>query len=493
MGIIKKQSISGSIYSYIGVGLGFVISGILFPNLLSKNEIGLLRILVSYSTLLAQFAILGVNTVTIKLFPSFRDIEKKHHGYLGMALLISLVGFIITIATYLGAHNYIVEHAKEKSALFIPYYYYVVPMVFFTLLFGVFDTYYRVLYNAVKGIIYKEIIQRSLIIISVVLYYFNLVDFHILVILYTIAIVSPSLLLLFALIKDRLLFLKPDFKFINKKLARQMANVALFGIIASYSGVLVVNIDILMIDHYLGLNNAGVYTITFFFGTLILIPMRTMGKISSVVISDAWKINDKKTIIDIYRKSSISLSVAGMLLLIGIWGNIDNVFKIIGSGYESGKYVVLFIALANITDVFLGVSPHIIVNSPHYRWLSYLLIFFAILVIVTNYLFIPRYGIVGAAFASFISKAVYNIAKYLFLYWKWKFQPFTIKHFYLIIVSLITWYISTLIPTLNNFIIDIIVRSAFITLLFTVSVYYLKISTDINASINKIYHRILGH
>ncbi len=493
MGIIKKQSISGSIYSYIGVGLGFVLSGILLPNLLSKNEIGLLRVLLSYSTLLAQFAIFGMNTVAVKLFPSFRNPQKKHHGFLGIVLLVSMAGFLLTTTIYLGMHNYIVESAKEKSSLFIPYYYYVVPMVFFTLLFGIFDTYYRVLYNAVIGIIYKEVAQRGLIIASVILYFFKLINFHTLVILYTLAIISPSLFLLVALIKDKILFVKPDLSFIDKKLARQMASVAFFGIVASYSGVLVVNIDILMVDHYLGLSNAGIYTITFFFGTLILVPLRTMGKISSVVIADAWKNNDRKTIMDIYRKSSLSLSVAGLLLLIGIWGNIDNIFKIIGTDYQAGKYVVLFIALANITDVFLGISPHIIVNSPHYRWLSFLLIFFTVLVIVTNYIFIPLYGIIGAALASLISKLIYNIAKYLFLYWKWRFQPFNIKHLYLILISIVTWYISTLIPTFNNFIIDIVIRSAAITTLYTTGIYYLKISTDINTSINKIFYRIRGH
>ncbi len=493
MGIIKKQSISGSIYSYIGVGLGFIISGILFPNLLSKDEIGLLRILVSYSTLLAQFAVLGFNTVTIKLFPNFRSTEKKHHGFLGLALLISLIGFIITVAIYLGLHHYIVNNAKDKSALFIPYYYYVIPLLFFTLLFGIFDTYYRVLYNAVKGIIYKEVVQRILIVISILLYYFKLISFNSLVIFYSVAIISPAIFLLFALIKDKVFFIKPSLSFIDKKFAKKMASIALFGIIASYSGVLVQNIDLIMVDHYLGLSNAGIYTITFFFGTLILVPLRTMGKISSVVIADAWKTNDLKTIMDIYQKSSLSLSVAGLLLLIGIWGNIDNIFKIIGADYESGKYVILFIALANITDVFLGVSPHIIVNSPHYRWLSFLLIFFTILVIVTNYIFIPMYGIIGAALASLISKVAYNMAKYLFLYWKWRFQPFTVKHLYLIAISIFTWYLSELIPPFNHFIIDIIIRSAIITLLFTTSVYYLKISNDINTSINKIYHRLSGH
>jgi O-antigen/teichoic acid export membrane protein len=489
VGINQRHSLSGAAYSYVGVGLGFLISGLLFPRILSTDQVGLLRVLVSYSTLLAQFAVLGFNTVTVKLFPFFRNEKKGHHGFLGFALLIALSGFILTTAIYLGLHHYIVENAKEKSQLFVTYYYYVIPMMFFTLLFGVFDTYYRVLYNAVTGIAYKEVVQRILIIISIVLFYFGFIDFKWLVIFYTIAVISPSLLMLISLIRNNHFFIKPDFKFIDKALGRQMIGVAFFGIVASYSGVLVQNIDLIMVDHYLGLSYAGIYAITFFFGTLILIPLRTMGKISSVVIADSWKNNDLENIRSIYQKSTLTLGIAGVFLFVGIWGNIDNIFHLVGKNYEAGKYVILFIGLANLCDVFSGISPHIIVNSPKYRWLSYLLILFAGLVIVTNWVFIPLYGIVGAALASFISKLLYTLMKHLFLYKQFGLQPYTYKHLILLLLGAVTWYLSSLVPPHSFYLIDILIRSLVISLLFLPAVYYLKISEDFNGIVRAVLLR----
>jgi len=491
LGIIQKQSISGSIYAYIGVILGFLISGLLFPRLLLKNEIGLLRLLVSYSMLLAQFAVLGMNTVTVKLFPYFRDQEKKHHGFLGLAVLVSLAGFIFTTGIYLALHDYIVSSAKEKSSLFIPYYYYVIPLFFFTMLFGVFDTYYRALYNAVKGVIYKEIIQRVLVIISILLFYFGFIDFHKMVLLYTISMIAPTILLFAELIKDKQLFLIPDFSFLSKKLIRQISTVALFGIISSYSGVLIMNIDLVMVDHYLGLSLTGVYTIAFFFGTLVVIPARTMGKITSVVIADAWKANDKKTILDIYKKSTLSLAVAGTLIFIGLWSNIDNVFSIIGRNYESGKYVILFIGLANLVEMFVGSSSHIIVNSPKYKWLSYLLIIYTLIIITTNILFIPVYGIAGAAIASLISRIVYGLLRFSFLKYYYHFQPYSFKHLLIIIVGIVVWFISSLIPPFNFFILDIFIRSSVISLLFIPAIYFLNISEDINRIIDQLIIRFI--
>jgi len=486
LGVIQKQSISGTIYSYLGVVLGFITTGWLFPRILSTEQVGLLRILVSYSVLFAQFASLGINSVSVKLFPYFRDPEKKHHGYLGLTLMVGLAGFLLSTLIYLLLKPMFVARAAGKSSLFIDYFYYVVPLILFTLLFSLFDTYYRVLYNAVKGIVYKEVVQRLLILVAILLYFFKLIDFQWLVILYVLAFISPALFLMGTLIKDKMFYVKPDFAFIDKKMAREMLNVAFFGILASFSGVLVLNIDVIMVNQYLGLAAAGIYTIAFFFGTLILVPSRTMGKISSVVIADAWKTDDRKTIMDIYRKSSLSLSVIGFLLFIGVWGNLDNIFHIVGKDYTAGKYVILFIGLANLSDLFMGVSAHIILNSKYFRWLSYLLFIFAFLLIVTNLLLIPRFGITGAAIASLISKYIYNGLKFIFLYRKYKFQPFSYRHILIVIFAFTAWYLSTVIPAFDHFIVDLIIRSTVIGTLFLVPVYFFKISDDINRKVRSV-------
>jgi O-antigen/teichoic acid export membrane protein len=443
--------------------------------------------------LLAQFAILGMNAVTIKLFPYFRDQEKKHHGFLGLAILISLAGFLFSTGIYLMLHDYIISNAKEKSSMFIPYFYYVIPLFFFTMLFGLFDTYYRVLYNAVKGTIYKEVVQRVLVILSILLFYFEVVDFQTMVILYTISMIAPTIFLFLELIKDKQLFLIPDFNFLDKKLVKQISTVALFGIISSYSGVLIMNIDLVMVDHYLGLSQAGVYTIAFFFGTLVIIPARTMGKITSVVIADAWKSDDKKTILDIYKKSTLSLPVAGTLVFIGLWANIDNVFSIIGPNYEPGKYVILFIGLANLVEMFASSSSHVIVNSPKYKWLSYLLLIYTVIIIITNILFIPVYGIIGAAIASLISRVIYGLLRFTFLRYYYHFQPYNFKHMLIVIVGFSVWYISTFIPHFEFFVNDIIIRSTVISVLFIPTIYFLHISEDINRMINLLLKRITNN
>jgi len=324
------------------------------------------------------------------------------------------------------------------------------------------------------------------VLIVIGLYFFRVIDFHQTVVLYLIALISPTILFFLSLIYNKQLFLKPDLAFIDKKMSREMLDVGFFGILASFSGVLVLNIDTIMVERMLGLSAAGIYSITFFFGTLILIPLRTMGKISSVVIADAWKKSDLDTIEDIYKKSSISLSILGILLFVGIWGNIDNVFILLQADYLPGKMVIFYIGIANLFDIALGVSPHIIVNSKYYRSLSFMLIGFAIFLVVTNLILIPQYGIIGAAIASLISKFVFSVTKFVFIYKKFGIQPFSSKIVYLIAIGIAVYWLSTLMPVFENFIVDIILRSSFIGLLFLLLVYFAKISSDVNSKIEDV-------
>jgi O-antigen/teichoic acid export membrane protein len=491
LGIIQKQSISGVIWSYVGVGLGFLTTAILFTRFLETEEIGLLRLLVSYASILAMFSSLGVTSVTIRMFPHFRNEKEKHHGFLGLALMVVIVGFLLSSIVYILLKNWLLEGAEEKSALFIPFFYAVIPLTFFNVLFGVLDAYFRVLYNAVKGIAYKEVFQRVFIIGIVFLYYFQIVGFSLFVWLYVLAYLTPVLFFVASVVKQKKVFLKPDLKFLSTPLRKEMASVAFFGILASFSGILVQSIDVIMIDRFLGLSAAGIYTIGFFFGTLILIPMRTMAKIGSVVIADAWKKNDLKTISEVYTKSSLTLSIVGLLFFVGIWGNIDNVFQLVGEEYSAGRYVILFIALANLTEVGMGMSSYIISNSTYYKWLTYLLVIFAGIIVITNFIFIPMYGIMGAALASFLSKLVFNLMKLAFIKIRFGLYPFTRKHLLLAAIAVAAWYISTFIPAFANYIIDIVIRNTALSILFLVPVYFFRISDDLNGRAEWVLKEVL--
>ncbi len=486
MGIIKRQSIKGTIYSYIGVVLGFITTGLLYPFVLQEGEIGVLKLLMSYSALAAQVAGLGFNGVTVRLFPYFRDKKTAHKGFLYLGMIITAFGLIITLGGLAIIEPWIIEESIEKSALFTEYFYLIYPLVVFQLIFAFLDNYYTQLYNSTFAIFLKELVQRSLIIASILAFFFGYITYTQFVYLFIIMVSFPTLLLIAQIYRDNELKINPTFKYIDSNLKRQIIEVSLFSILTSFTGVIILNIDSIMLSFMVGVSATGIYAINYFFGVLVKVPIRPMVKISNAVISESWKNNDIENIRDIYKKSTISQMVMGSFLFLGVLINIDSIYQYLPPNYEQGKYVLIFIGLASWLEMATGVSKSVIGTSKYYKVQSLAMVGLAIMVIATNYIFIPIYGIAGAGFASFLSLFAFNAFRYFFIWWKFKMQPYNFKNLLILIIAIALFFISELLPLTNNYFIDIAYRSSIITILYGGIVYFTKISEEVNSMVDSI-------
>lgn len=479
MGIIQRQTIKGTVAAYTGVIIGFVTTVLIYPRIFSTDEIGLLRLLVAYSALFAQFSTLGFTRVATMMFPYFRNYENKHNGFFPLALTVSLVGLVIAVALILILKPWILGEGEEKSILFSGYFYYILPLLLFTLVFVILDNYYKVLYNSVQGTFLKDFVQRVIVLIGALLFLFSLISFREYVYIFLLAFFIPAISLLFLLMKEKQITLKFNLKFITDDLRKKMIQVSFYGILTSFSGLLVLNIDSIMINKMLDLSSTGIYAITFFFGTVILIPSRSLLKISSVIIADSWKNKDMPTINSIYFKSCLNQFILAMLLFVGIWANIHNIFHILPPEYEAGKYVIFFISLSGVIQMAGGTSNMILFTSPRYRTHTYFMIVLVVLLIASNLIFIPRYGITGAALASALSFLVFNLLKFIYLSSVFHLKPYNYKIFLVLVFGIATYFLNLLLPELDNFILDIIIRSGLITVLFFVLILGFRISEDI--------------
>ena len=155
MGIIRKQSIIGSILVYLGAALGFITSAILFPKIFSAEQIGLISLLVTYSVLFAQLASAGfLNTIT-RLFPYFRNDEKNHHGFLFLTLTVVSIASILMVGVYFLTEPLITSNKSNDNNLFGSYAFLIVPLFIFTVFFNILDFYAKALFNATRGILLK--------------------------------------------------------------------------------------------------------------------------------------------------------------------------------------------------------------------------------------------------------------------------------------------------------------------------------------------------
>ncbi len=484
MGIIQKQTIKGTVISYMGVLLGFVTTGLLLPNWFSLEENGVIKLLVANTAIFAQLANLGFASITTRMFTYFRDRNSAHHGFLLIGIGVSVVGFLIALIVFYLLKDWLLLGRDEAGNQMLSQYIdLAVPMILAVTFFHLFDNYYKVLYNAVKGTLYKEVYQRFFILTAIVLFFFDVVDFNGFIWLYIIAYCLPTLMLMFSLILDGEFAVKSDPAFLTKDMTRSLYSVGFFGIMVGFSNIAILNIDSIMVNHYLGLSETGIYGITFFFGTLVIIPSRMVKKITSALLADAWKDNNLKLVQEIYTKTSINQFIIGALILIGIWGNIDNVFHILPEEFKAGRYVILLIGLSNLIEMGAGVSGTIISVSPHYRYMSHFMIILLILIVLSNMLFIPLFGLNGAAFASVFSYTIFILLRFFFLKKKYNMQPFNIKHIKVMVIALVTFGLQLLIPALQHFVLDIAVRSLAITVVYGLLCIQFKASDELMANV----------
>ena len=197
-------------------------------------------------------------------------------------------------------------------------------------------------------------------------------------------------------------------------------------------------------------------------------PSRALTKISVTLLAQSWKDNNIANIDSIYRKSCLNQYIVGVLLFVLLVGNLENVFQILPEEFESGRWVIIFIGLANVLNMLSGVSMHIIGTSPLYRYQNYWMILFIALVIITNILFIPAFGIAGAALASLVSTFTITIIKFVFLKWKFNFQPYSVSILIITLIAGGTLGLNYLIPNLA-FWPDLVIRSVTIGFIFSVS------------------------
>ncbi|PID92317.1 MAG: hypothetical protein CSA96_03810, partial [Bacteroidetes bacterium] len=225
MGIIEKQTIRGSFFSYLGVAFGFITVGLLWPRFLEADAIGVINFLVAIAAILAHLASLGINSVAIRLFPYFRDEKKGHNGFLALALFFCLIGSTLVLLYYLLFKERIIANNIEKSYLVARYACFIVPFTVATLLYNLFDSLHKVSYNAVIGVFVKDFLFRVLNLLLILAYAFFSFRFQLFLNAYFVIFSLPALILIIALARGGQFDLRIRTGFISKDLRRSIVDV----------------------------------------------------------------------------------------------------------------------------------------------------------------------------------------------------------------------------------------------------------------------------
>ena len=484
MGIVRNQSIKNSISFYIGMAIGTINTVIVYPNVFKDNpdHFGLIQILIAYAIVVSTFTTFGIPKTFVRFFPT---IKEKGQLYF-LSLVIPLLGFILSLLVYFLFKEQIFELINASELLRVNFFY-IILLVFFIGFYDVLTAVSRSFLSAATPIFINEVFLKVYSMLVLLLHWFGYLDFTTFLKAYLFGYFLKFIILFLIQWKNDRFSLSFS---INDLKLKEILSFGLFVFVGGASLMIVTRLDMMMIGSMLGLKHVAFYTVAFFIGNVIKISGKSIAAISSPLVAKAFAKNDFKEPQELYTKSSINQLIIGGLLFLCIWLNINEIFSLFPQKFQEGKWVVFYIAIAQLFNMLTGINGTIIVNSKYYRYDLYTNVILVFVTILTNYLLIPEYGIVGAAMATALSVFLFNFMRLVLIKFKMKMHPFSFKTIYTIILLSAIALIVGFLPLSGNVYVDVIWKSFFVLIVFIPLMLYLKLSEDINKIVMDIKKRI---
>ena len=486
MGVIQKSGFWTTVVNYTGAVLGFISLGILYPKLLTPDQVGLTQILKIVATMFTQFSCLGCGNIVLRFFPFFRSGEKQFNGIFTLTFFISLIGVIIVTLLFFLFQPNIIGYFEKQSSLLLQYSMLVIPIAVFLIFHSLFSTWLRSLMKIIVSTIFFEIILRLMFIIVVFIYVWYDLTFDIFITLYALCFAVPAVGLFIYSWKCGILSFRIKITPQIKEYFKPAIKYGLFCLFASIGTLVVGYIDSIMLSGMVGLASVAVYSIANNILTVLQMPYRAFASISSPMVAQYWQQNDMKSMKTIYQKFTLNMVIVSSFLFLLIWLNLDSFYLNMPEVYAAGKWVFFILFIGRLFDIATGLNNIILNTSKKYAWDLYLTVFLIVAAIVSNRLLIPIWEVNGAALATTICIIILSIFRVLMVKKFFHIQPFTNKVWIVMLLGMAVCILISFIPTFLHWTLDVVMRSGLALVLFMLPIYLFKVSDEINANINRV-------
>lgn len=478
---LRKQTIGATLLTYIGFIVGAINVLFILPKCLSLEEIGMRTLLLNSAFFIGPLSRLGITNVIIRYFPYYKENERDKGSFLFFILTVPLIGFLILATVFLLFKNLILSLYIEKSILVAQYYYYLLPLSFFIMYLGVLEYYSQVHHKLLVSAFARQLFVPLASSLSAILYFAGLINFTGFIQFLILIFALTCLFNILNILSIGQLKLKPNFSVFRQSTKNGIPVYAAYSSVYILSPAVIAGFGSIMMSSIAGLSATGIFAIAYFIGTILNVPQRVLSTATSPLLGEAWKNKELLKIKSLYKKTSILQMTTGLFLFALIWTNIDSIFSLMphSSLFIQGKWALLLIAIGTLLDVSSGNNTDLIITSDKYKFNLISILLLLVVMIVSNYFLIKYFEINGAGLACLLSIIFYNAIKFVFIYIKFRIQPFSTQSVKVLFIGILAMLVAYYIPTLNAPIIDIAVKSFLISIIMIPLVILLKISPDI--------------
>lgn len=473
MSVIRRQGIKNTVYTYLGIILGVLSTLYIQPFFLTKEQVGITRLIITVSAILTSFSCLGITGLVTRFFPLFHDSEKKHNGFFTVAVAVPLLGFALCLLFVKIFEEKLVGLYGNNGPLLSVYFWPIMLSALFNCLVFAFNAYCNAIQKSTIPTLINEVYNRVALIGCILLFSYGITTQNQYIYSLSAIFIVQMLLLLAAISVYDHPKINPTFFFNNTHLP-EMVRYSLVATFMQIAGVCLKFIDIFFVGKYKDLDQVGVYSIAAFIGLVLETPLGAIEKIAGAKIARLFAAKDLKGIQKIYTLSSKYLMVFCGLLGCILVSCIEPTLGLLPGGYQEGTWVTIIICIGAFFNAATGVNYSILNYSNQYKLGA--LFYFGLLVLtcLLNIWLIPTFGIMGAAIATATASVLHNILRYSLIKWKLNMQPFTKDTLRILIIIPFTLLLACLISIDNPYLL-IISRGAACVIVFVFLLILLKV------------------
>jgi len=206
--------------------------------------------------------------------------------------------------------------------------------------------------------------------------------------------------------------------------------------------------DVFMLGYFKNLEAVAIYNVAFKIASLTPFILSAAVGIFMPIASKLIK-KDIAILNDFYQRVT-KWSVFPTLILILVIFHFPEIFlKLFGDQYLQASTPLKILLLTYLIHAIFGPNGALNVALGDTKFIAYYSFFGAITNILLNYFLIPRFGVSGAAFASFISVLLMNLIASFKLYYLNKLSPFTKEYIAFLIIIPFAYIIKKISVVLN--------------------------------------------
>ena len=500
MGVIAKQSIRGTIVTYLGIAVGIVTTFFVLTRFLTAEEIGLTRVLIDAATLFIGLAQLGTNASIIRFYPYFKEKESDDdHGFFFWALIVPFVGFLFFALIYWACQAPLSAWFGDKSPLFVEYYYFVLPLAFFMLYQAISESTCNVLMHIVLPRGVRELMVRVGLLVLYLLYAKRILSLDGLVIGICVNYAIAALIDIIYFFSLKRIRLRPDWLFLrqNKPLIRRYLLYTGFLIVSALTTVLAPTLSSFFITAKMGLDSTGIFAIATYMAVMVSIPNRSVTAIASPQLARAIKEQNREECSILIRQVTRNMLLIGGLILLAIWINIDLIFHILPNGatFATAKNVVLILGVSQLILATFSICLNTLNYSRFYAFSLVLAFILTVSALLLNNYLIPLYGMEGAALSNLLSYGLYYLLVIAIFVPLCRIRIIDRQWLYILLLILavfgLNWLWQTYLPSFGIWT-DSILRSVVLLGGACLIAYKAQLSPELNDQINHLKKKIIN-